>query len=562
MVADVQQKQARNNPYGSQDSKEHPDLYETFRTNWYKGYAAGFLSKAVIGGGAASRAKSTLKSADRVQDLSDRLASTGALRALSRVSDATDAAKARATARILLAADDAAGPVVRRADTAGQAVRLWRLGRAADADLDALPDANQRRLGDVLARADGEAAETIQRMDRAVLEDFTAPDVSPAVRVRLPGTYADLDAARRADLTQTIDGDGRAARNAATLDSDGVRDALDFYCGGVSASVSSLGAPGLSADRFYSGGLQDRCSIQTDFESNLWQIDSDLRERLDRSTLQTVQDNDLGSEAAQYLQRSGDVGGQRLLNDLADADDDRLDSFLTYRVETDGDVPDDLADGVRRSLTRVYDDGRISSGAIGEITRDIDALTGNDQVDGLSSVLADDVYGTGNWDNIKGALYEVRIANQRIVDDFEPGDELVMGYKPNAELDDFDYDSLSQTDIEAIAQDTGLSESTVETYLKYGQSGDPDPEFDSLVVMDGENAVYYEAKSGRVSTADIKKKATFLKGLERQADITQTEMRLISRLPRSDSDVRGVAWDFVDKKQWGDSSQLEWDWGQ
>ncbi|PSP85704.1 hypothetical protein BRC96_01555 [Halobacteriales archaeon QS_6_64_34] len=60
--------------------------------------------------------------------------------------------KARVTARILFASDDATEAVISQADTAGQAVRLWRIQQGIDADVDALPEARQADLGQYLLR--------------------------------------------------------------------------------------------------------------------------------------------------------------------------------------------------------------------------------------------------------------------------------------------------------------------------------------------------------------------------------------------------------------------------
>ncbi len=183
MVQGVEQKQALNNPYGSLEEKEHPALYDTFRVNWYEGYAGGFLVKTALGGATSSSAKATIKSTDTVQDVSSRLADTRALRALSRVEDAKDAAKARATARILLAVDgDAAEPLLSQADTAGSAYRLWRHQRAMDADVDALSEARQKRLGQYLLRTGDDGVAVVDSMDQSTRTEFlsirrmTAPD--------------------------------------------------------------------------------------------------------------------------------------------------------------------------------------------------------------------------------------------------------------------------------------------------------------------------------------------------------------------------------------------------
>ncbi len=189
----LERKQAQNNPYGSLHEVDHSATYETFERNWYKGYVAGFLSKMLLGGGA----KSALKSTKTAQKIGSKLSGTRAVKALTRVRSAKKAAKARATARILVASDDAAEPLLSQADTAGQAFRLWRLQRSMDADVDAMPETNQQRLGRYLARNDRDGADFVDAMDQQTLDDFLsvrrlavpdggdAPDLTRAWRNRL-----------------------------------------------------------------------------------------------------------------------------------------------------------------------------------------------------------------------------------------------------------------------------------------------------------------------------------------------------------------------------------------
>lgn len=87
-IQQFQRKQAQNNPYGSQDEKEHPALYSTFKRNWYKGYAAGFLSKIVLSAGVGKAGKTAIKQTDTAGDIAKQLADTRALRALSRIQGA------------------------------------------------------------------------------------------------------------------------------------------------------------------------------------------------------------------------------------------------------------------------------------------------------------------------------------------------------------------------------------------------------------------------------------------------------------------------------------------
>jgi len=57
------------------------------------------------------------------------------------------------------------------------------------------------------------------------------------------------------------------------------------------------------------------------------------------------------------------------------------------------------------------------------------------------------------------------------------------------------------------------------------------------VIENDGKPVYYEAKSGRVSTEDIEKKLSFLKAYEkRKPEVTESRLRLNSLEPRSNTD--------------------------
>ncbi|WP_152423273.1 hypothetical protein [Haloterrigena salina] len=207
MVQSVEQKQALNNPYGSLEEKDRPRLYDTFERNWYEGYAAGFLAKTALGGAASSSIKNTIKSTTTAQKVGSKLADTKALRAISRVSDAKEAAKGRATARILLTADgDAAEPLLSQADTAGGAFRLWRHQRAMDADVDAMSEAKQQRLGEYLMRNGDDGVDVFDSLDADVRDDFLGTpcrraSVSMAAGAGLAGGCGDIGDDLREQLT-------------------------------------------------------------------------------------------------------------------------------------------------------------------------------------------------------------------------------------------------------------------------------------------------------------------------------------------------------------------------
>lgn len=168
----------------------------------------------VISAGVGKAAKTSIKQTDTATDIADRLADTRALRALSRMSDAKEAGKARAAARILLASDDATEAVISQADTAGQAVRLWRIQRGTDLDVDSLSEADQSKIGDFLVRngddgaqvvADGgdDAIAVIRRFDR--VDDDTADRLADLKRSGDLDT-SDLNRLENALDTGEIDG--------------------------------------------------------------------------------------------------------------------------------------------------------------------------------------------------------------------------------------------------------------------------------------------------------------------------------------------------------------------
>lgn len=198
-IEQFKEKQKRNNPY-----KSGTENYNSFKTNWYNGYAIGFVSKMALDGG-SSGGKTALKITDRSDSITKRLSDSRALKALSRVSDASDTAKARVTARILLGFDDAAEPLLSQGDTAGQVYQLWRHQRAMDADVDSLSDLEHSRLARALSNADVGARDGLYRMDQDSLSELMDLDIDTQTRARLAPRYADLDADGRNAVREFVD---------------------------------------------------------------------------------------------------------------------------------------------------------------------------------------------------------------------------------------------------------------------------------------------------------------------------------------------------------------------
>jgi hypothetical protein len=207
--------------------------------------------------------------------------------------------------------------------------------------VDSLPESQQANLGDVLARADADSRDAIQRMDQDALDDLTGLDVDPGVRAGLAPKYADLDADQRRQLTNAISDDPDAARTVSTLDSEGVSDALDYFCGG---SLSVVGAPGgLGSDRLHTvqPALVDGCTVQTGFRSPMWRVDADVRDslddRLDSDQFRRLVQSDVGTDG---LESVDDLDAISSINRV---DGDIVINGEKGGIDTEMTYPDDRA---------------------------------------------------------------------------------------------------------------------------------------------------------------------------------------------------------------------------
>ncbi len=97
-----------------------------------------------------------------------------------------------------------------QADTAGGVVKLWRLQRGMDADVDALSEAKQARLGKLLTRTGDDGVEVVNALDQETLTDFLSvrrtatpdggrkiEDLTRTVIVRKSSDLSDVEINRR-----------------------------------------------------------------------------------------------------------------------------------------------------------------------------------------------------------------------------------------------------------------------------------------------------------------------------------------------------------------------------
>ncbi|PSP84651.1 hypothetical protein BRC96_04190 [Halobacteriales archaeon QS_6_64_34] len=219
-------------------------------------------------------------------------------------------------------------------------MRLWRIQRNIDADVDALPEAKQANLGDLLTRGNRDTRAAVKRMDQDALDDLTGLNVDTDMRAGLAPKYADLDADQRRQLTDAISRDEAAARNAALADTDGVSDALRYFCGRSRSLPSAGGSVG--GNRYYTvQSSGDACSIQTDFDSPMWRVDADVRDslddRLDSSQFGTLVNNNIGTEGLESIDDLDTISSVKR------ADGDIVISGDKGDIDTEMTYPDDRA---------------------------------------------------------------------------------------------------------------------------------------------------------------------------------------------------------------------------
>ncbi|WP_276302697.1 hypothetical protein [Halorussus lipolyticus] len=161
-VSDLQNKQKTNNPY-----PEGTETYEEYRSSWYAGYSIAFITKALYGGSATKALRST-KYVTKVEDFAK---ATRAGKTAMRVKAPYDRGKARVATGLAQAGGKAAGPILRRAKSAGAAYRLWKLQRKGGVDVKSLSKTERERVTEYLARHGKDGATDLRWMDD---EDFDA----------------------------------------------------------------------------------------------------------------------------------------------------------------------------------------------------------------------------------------------------------------------------------------------------------------------------------------------------------------------------------------------------
>ncbi|MDS0261096.1 VWA domain-containing protein [Haloarcula sp. S1CR25-12] len=572
MADSYEQRQRTANPYSEGSSSTR---YHQFRTNYYGGLLWGEVAKATAGGQAANAVKQT-RSASRVADKLDgtnvmRTARTYA-RAKDRVGRWEARQKARGAARLADATETpraVARRTLRPAKTATDVVRTRYHIRRADVDMDSLDDTQQRRLGEMLAENDPASARAIRRMDQDAVDDLTRLDVDASTRSDLAPKYRQLDDSERQRVANLIDREGEDGSKLAR-DMDG-ETLSDF----VSCSPSSVGSGAAAAGSYggVAGASPAGDSCDPEFLDRVAEVNADVDD-FNADAFARRYENDIDDKAAfraatkdldtadrqELLRITTEVDREYVSNigngvaDMRSSDAGNLDDFFAFDAGK--------ATQVRATVLRAVGDGdfdAVTPERAYQFSNDVRELSSNPDVEGASKVINEDLtssngFVNANDNNVKGAMYELRVANGKLSDRLDGDATLKLSFEP-----DVDFDSLSSDEVSDIADELEVPESQVRDELEYGSPDDPNPEFDGFAIEADGKAMYYEAKSGDVSTRDIKGKLSRLRAYQMtDSDVSSSQIRLNSLEPKSSDKVTNKAWEFLNDKEFGNAEQFDW----
>ena len=267
----------------------------------------------------------------------------------------------------------------------------------------------------------------------------------------------------------------------------------------------------------------------------------------------------------EYLDEIG-----RGLKELRTADSGSIDEFFAF------DVGDTSA--VRATVLRGVGDADatdITPDRAYKFSQDVQDVASDPRVDNVEEVIADDLTGSGsrtiNADrsSVKGAMYEIRLANEVIDDPDANINRIIMG----KEIKTPDASDLTQDQIDSIIKDidfekgtpgeSGLSKSRkeeiIEEALSPDSSGQPkDSEFD--LFTDSDN--YLEAKAGNVDPSDLRDKFIRYKAHQIVDDVDSSgTMRTVAR-PGEFTDARdgspNTVGEFIDNSDGIEKTTRDW----
>ncbi|WP_336331209.1 hypothetical protein [Haloarcula sp. CGMCC 1.2071] len=325
----------------------------------------------------------------------------------------------------------------------------------------------------------------LRRMDDGQQAAFLSDDLDEAARADLYKAWKNGDNVRASDVAEASSADPQTVR----LIADGSGDVDDAY---------------------------DRAVIQA---AN---SDSVASNKQLKRVVRKVDDLDgTRQRRAKQLIAETDGAGVKLVDEL---DDNALNNLLDYDGES--------ARGMRKRITELYDNGDIRKNQIETFGRDLESLREAD-VDGVEHVISEDIVTNGEAGNVEGAMYEFRVANER-VDNLNNIDEI------GREIDTVDYSDLSDDQIDQLIKEIHFPDADTraakERIIKDAVSPDPDgtPKTMEVDVLK-KNGDYVEAKAkDRISWTDIRSKTIRYKANQLNGNIEPNDgiMKVVGRPSR------------------------------
>ncbi|WP_236039711.1 vWA domain-containing protein [Haloarcula salinisoli] len=620
-----QRQQQTANPYYRNGEIVDEGRYKDFRRGYYAGLIVFEVAASAAGSSAAAKAKN-IKQVQKAASAAKATRAYKFYRAARKKAISAPASRVSSKiTRSVTRRVDFDSPVVRKTmagtRTVGRSVRTARYiadtpnrvlrglnergqrrlrayyrgirGKDGETDLDRLSGDSQTNFKNALEDVDGSgqtAAQLQRQLDSAEFNDVFSDDVPDDTRNSLlraqrngdvsaddigtvSNRYKQLDDTQRQRLDTLIENRGpEHAKFAGDLDPETLQKWLTPECavgGGSTLAVGAGAASGSSALGVTA------CTYDAEFADTVVESLDDTD--IDRDEFVRRYENDIGDKAT-FREATKDLDAadrQELLRITTDVDREYASNIgsgvAEMRSSDAGSLEDFFAFDagksaqVRATVLQAVGDSdfdAVTPDRAYQFSDDVQALSSNPDVEGTSKVINEDLtssngYVNGNDNNVKGAMYEMRVANGKLVDKLDGDATLKLSYEP-----DIDFDSLSSEQISDISDETGIAESDIEESLGYGSSTDKNPEFDGFAIESENEMIYYEAKSGDVSTNDIQKKLAFLKGYERlNTDVDSSQLRLNSLEPRSSSKVTGTVWDYLNNKNFGNAEQFDWSRG-
>jgi hypothetical protein len=577
MAAQYEAQQDAANPY---DEDDQPNLYESFRQNYYAGLLAFEGVQSLAGGTAASAAKNS----DRLQTVANRFDDTQlgsaaryAARGYERGTAPVRYVKGRTASKMadgLSVGRQGARRILEPAKSAGATMRVRYHMRRADFDADSLSADQQRELGEVMSRADPETARSLRRLDDDAIDDITRLDVDVETRGSLARAYDGLDDTQRARLTDLVESEGdEYAEFFRAMDTDTRRGWLDADPCSVSPEVAGGYVP---ADADASFAVESALTVDCYDEEFVTDAVKAAQARgINEQAWARRVANDIDDPEFGAAYKSLDADKQRqLTRTLVDIDQDYVDEVASgagkFHSSPDADLSEFMefeagdADAVRASVLRsVGDDAGdaadVTPNRATQFSEDVQDLSSNDNVENLEDVLTDDMTASdgmvnGDPNGVKGAMYETRLARDRIddsdIDTIEMGKEIETPEYSDLDSDDIDQ-LIEEIDIEGGSPGrSGLDRSDKKEIIEeaLGPNSDGSSKKSEFDLFTGDND-YLEAKSGSIDRDDIRNKIIRYKAHQIKNDVDSSGSTTVvarSGTFTTDSGDPNVLGEFID----------------